>query len=82
MKDSRYHHTVVQDGTVFLKQAAAQGRKFDLVIVDTCDDFGECPAKSFRKPDVLRTLKKVLKSTGWLLTCSRNSYQKKQARMS
>ncbi|KAK5973128.1 hypothetical protein GCK32_014146 [Trichostrongylus colubriformis] len=66
VKDSKYHHTVVQDGVSYLKESAVQGRKFDLIILDACTEFG-CPAKQFQNMEIIKTFKKLLTWTGSLV---------------
>uniref|UniRef100_A0A7I4YSS9 Methyltranfer_dom domain-containing protein n=1 Tax=Haemonchus contortus TaxID=6289 RepID=A0A7I4YSS9_HAECO len=68
--DSEFHHTVVQDGKVFLEQAYNQGRKFDIVVIDACGSYSSpllCPADPFQDAIILGKIKKMLTKSGTLI---------------
>ncbi|KAK5968004.1 PABS domain-containing protein [Trichostrongylus colubriformis] len=66
IRDSRYHHSITEDGVKFVDNAIAEGRKFDVVAIDACDDnhWLPCPAEEFRTEEGLEKIKKVMNDNG------------------
>ena len=63
-KDDRVR-VVYQDGAIFVKEAAASGEKFDVIIVDSPDPIG--PAKSLFATPFYLNLQKILNPDGVLM---------------
>ncbi|CAD5229005.1 unnamed protein product [Bursaphelenchus okinawaensis] len=58
--------TIVQDGVVAIKEAAERDLKYDVVVIDACDedDTLPCPAKPFLDVQLLNNVKKILSLRG------------------
>ncbi|KAK5972792.1 hypothetical protein GCK32_012405 [Trichostrongylus colubriformis] len=66
--ESKNHHVVVNDGLKFIEEAGKSGSKFDVVVLDACDEAirSPCPGAAFRNVKVIEMMKSVLTSTGVL----------------
>ncbi|EPB67006.1 hypothetical protein ANCCEY_13907 [Ancylostoma ceylanicum] len=69
VEEVKNRHTIVQDGLVYLQEALKQGVKFDVIVLDACDEAirAPCPAKVFRTVKVIENFKKALTSSGCLI---------------
>ncbi|KAK6045852.1 hypothetical protein COOONC_16643 [Cooperia oncophora] len=67
--DSKYHHSLIQDGVEFVENAIKEGRKFDVVAIDACDNYPHmpCPAEPFRSGKFLEKLREVMTDKGTLI---------------
>ncbi|VDL79932.1 unnamed protein product [Nippostrongylus brasiliensis] len=69
VKESKNHRIVVDDGFKFVEEAVKTGEKYDVIILDACDEsiVSPCPAKAMRSKEFALTLKSALMSTGTLV---------------
>ncbi|VDO66664.1 unnamed protein product [Heligmosomoides polygyrus] len=66
VKETNSHRIVLQDGLKFVENAAKEGKRFDVVVVDACDEAirAPCPADAFRNAEVAQMLRDILTDTG------------------
>ncbi|KAL3990520.1 Spermine/spermidine synthase family protein [Acanthocheilonema viteae] len=57
---------VMMDGVKFVEKAVAKKIRFDVVLIDVCDDAGDvtCPLELFIHANFITNLKKILEPTG------------------
>ncbi|KAK6030279.1 hypothetical protein OSTOST_03595 [Ostertagia ostertagi] len=67
--ESKNHHVIVDDGLKFIEKAAKSGDKFDVLVLDACDEAikSPCPAAAFRNREVIEKMKDILTATGCLV---------------
>uniref|UniRef100_A0A7I4YV57 PABS domain-containing protein n=1 Tax=Haemonchus contortus TaxID=6289 RepID=A0A7I4YV57_HAECO len=67
--ESKNHHVIVDDGLKFVEKASKSGAKFDVIVLDACDEAikSPCPPATFRNKNVIEMMKGVLTPTGSLL---------------
>lgn len=61
----KYHDVIVGDGHAFLVDAAAQGRTYDIIVIDAFDD-GYMPPKQFMSAEFFHMTKSCLSPNGVL----------------
>ncbi|VDO27725.1 unnamed protein product [Haemonchus placei] len=64
--ESKNHHVIVDDGLKFVEKASKSGVKFDVIVLDACDEAikSPCPPATFRNKNVIEMMKGVLTPTG------------------
>ncbi|PIO64440.1 hypothetical protein TELCIR_13932 [Teladorsagia circumcincta] len=67
--EAKNHHVIVDDGLQFIEKAAKSGAKFDVLVLDACDEAirSPCPAAAFRNKEVIEKMKEILTATGCLV---------------
>ncbi|CAD5234809.1 unnamed protein product [Bursaphelenchus xylophilus] len=67
--DDDFRRTVIQDGVIAINESASKGLKYDVIVLDACDEDGQipCPAKTFLQPHLLNNVKSMLTIKGCLI---------------
>ncbi|VDN56894.1 unnamed protein product [Dracunculus medinensis] len=61
---------IIEDGSIFIKEAAKKGQKFNVIILDACETkptHAVCPCKPFTDPAISQYFPKILMKSGVLL---------------
>ncbi|PAV75718.1 hypothetical protein WR25_11679 [Diploscapter pachys] len=69
VKNDTSRQTLIRDDLKFVEEAEQTGLSYDVIFLDACDldKFVPCPAKNFRNPKIVKTMKKLLTNTGVLI---------------